>query len=210
MLRYLIIIMALMTAWLLLIANNYAWENSPEGTAQAVMEAPHLRHLQGELGFAGSPFAAGQAVTMALDIMQVDPVEHTAVGSVTWTGDGETEASAAPRIEATVTHVFFGADEPNGDPASAVVVAQVLDAHGSVTAQRGDYVYFWLRSGDATHPAQWGIFPYSVEPRVDFFPYDRSPAPLGYFDVGALQIIDPQFPLLAEFGECTIDDSLVY
>jgi len=205
MLRYLIIITAFMTAWLLLIANNYAWENSPEGATQTVIEAPILRYLQGELDFASTPYWDGQKITMALNIAEADPVEHTAVGSVTWTGVGERAKKAATQhVEATVTHLFFGADVPYGDPASVVVVAQVLEAQGDTAAQRGDYVYFWLRSGDEQRPTQWGIFPYSVEPRIDFFPYDQSPALLGYFDVGAMQIMDPWAPIAAASGKLVI------
>jgi hypothetical protein len=98
---------------------------------------------------------------------------------------------------------------PNGDPASAVVVAQVLAAEGAATAQRGDYAYFWLRDGGPDRADQWGIFPYSVEPRSDFFPYDQSPASFGYFDAGAVRVIDPQFPLVAKFGDFVVKESPV-
>lgn len=207
MVRYLLIIITLMTTWLL-VANNYASIDSSAGAVQTAVDTPVLRHLEGELDFAGTPYWDGQPIRMALNIVEVDPVAHTAVGSVVWTGTrAAADEAAMPRVAATVTHLFFGADVPYGDPASAVVVAQILESQGDTTAQRGDYIYFWLRSGDERRPAQWGIFPYSVEPRIDFFPYDRSPAMLGYFDVGAMQITDPWAPVAATAGELVMGAS---
>ena len=208
MIRYLLIIITLMTAWLLLVVNNYASIDSPVGAVQTATGAPILRQLEGALEFAGTPYWEGRPISMALTIAEVDPVAHTAVGSVVWTSTrAAADEAAMPRVAATVTHLFFGADVPYGDPASAVVVAQILESQGDTTAQRGDYIYFWLRSGDERRPVQWGIFPYSVEPRIDFFPYDRSPAMLGYFDVGAMQITDPWAPVAATAGELVMGAS---
>lgn len=141
---------------------------------------------------------------------ELDPVEHTASGVVKWhTSDEAPSLQAdAQQVEAAVTHVFFGADAPDGDPASLVVVAQILAVKGNTTAARGDYAYFWLRDGEGDQPAQWGIYPYSVEPRVDFFPYDRSPAALGYFDVTAMQITDPWFPVTAVAGDLVLENTV--
>jgi len=51
------------------------------------------------------------------------------------------------------------------------------------------------------------VYSDSVEPRSDFFPYDRSSAKLGYFDVGAMQITDPWSPAMAEAGELKLGAS---
>lgn len=210
MYRYLALA-ALMTGWIVLAVFNPGLlpKAAPE-TQPAVVET-QPRRLAGDLHFAGTPYWSGLPMALVLDIAEVDPIEHTAAGTVVWTNsDDLAGAPAAQRVEAAVTHVFFGADVPYGDPASAVVVAQVLTAEGNTTAQRGDYAYFWLRGGDATRPAQWGLFPYSVEPRIDFFPYDQSPAKLGYFDAGAMQITDPWAPVAAQAGNVVLEKNTVW
>ena len=204
MYRYLVVT-AFAVAWIVLAVFNPALLPKAAPETQPAVAETQPRWLDGELQFAGTPYWSGLPMTLALDITEVDPVEHTAAGTVMWTSvNRQGHEPAAQRVEAAVTHIFFGADVAYGDPASAVVVAQVLSAEGATTAQRGDYAYFWLRGGDEQRPAQWGIFPYSVEPRSDFFPYDRSPAKLGYFDVSAMQITDPWAPVAAESGEIVL------
>lgn len=172
--------------------------------------APRLRQVAGELYFPMTPYWGSQELILSVAFEELDPVEHTASGVVKWhTID---KASPSPQadeqqVEAAVTHVFFGADASDGDPASFVVVAQVLAAEGNTTAARGDYAYFWLRDGGEAQADAWGIFPYSIEPRVDFFPYDRSPASFGYFDAGAVRVIDPQLPLVAKSGDIVVEES---
>ena len=175
--------------------------------------APRLRQVAGELHFPGTPYWGSQELILSVVLEELDPVEHTASGVVKWHTIDRVLSSPQDdeqQVEAAVTHVFFGADAPNADSASFVVVAQVLAAEGNTTAARGDYAYFWLRDGGEAQADAWGIFPYSIEPRVDFFPYDRSPASFGYFDAGAVRVIDPQFPLVAEFGDIVVEESPVY
>jgi hypothetical protein len=87
-----------------------------------------------------------------------------------------------------------------------VIVAQILAASDGAACTRGDYAYFWLRDGGPDRADQWGIYPYSVEPRIEFFPYDQSPAALGYFDVQAMQTTDPWFPVTAVAGDAVLGE----
>ncbi len=220
MIKYLLIA-TLLVGWVVLFIikpiplaqTNQQMRDAMGSVSQPADATSRLRQVAGELYFPRVPYWDGQELVLSVALKELDPVEHTASGIVKW--HAIDKASPSPqgneqKVEATVTHVFFGADAPGGDSTSAVVVAQVLAAEGNATAARGDYIYFWLRDGGEAHADAWGIFPYSIEPRVDFFPYDRSPASFGYFDANAAQVIDPWFPLSAEFGDIAIQESLVY
>ena len=220
MIKYLLIA-AVLVGWVVLFVfkpmpfaqTNQQMRDAMGAVSQPADAATRLRQVAGELYFPRVPYWDGQELVLSVALKELDPIEHTASGIVKWHTIDKTSPSPqgnAQKVEATVTHVFFGADAPGGDSTSAVVVAQILAAEGNATAARGDYVYFWLRDGGEGHADGWGIFPYSIEPRVDFFPYDRSPASFGYFDANAAQVIDPWFPLLAEFGDIAIEESLVY
>jgi hypothetical protein len=195
-----------------LVAPEHALFFGPELATNDAAQAPSLRHVDGELYFSKIPCWGGSALTLSLNIDEVDPFAHTASGAIAWnSGDGTSPAAQVEdqRVEAAVTHIFFGADEPAGDPAGMVIVAQVLTADGGAAGKRGDFAYIWLRDGGPDRADQWGIFPYSVEPRVEFFPYDRSPAALGYFDVQAMQLTDPWFPLVAAAGDVVLEEVVV-
>lgn len=220
MIKYLLIA-ALLVAWVLLFVirpmplaqSNQQVRDAMGEASQPAVVSSRLRQVAGELYFPRVPYWDGQELVLSVAFKELDPIEHTASGFVKWHTIDRTTPSPQGnehRVEATVTHVFFGTDAPGGDPASVVVVAQILAAEGNATAARGDYAYFWLRDGGEAHADGWGIFPYSIEPRADFFPYDQSPASFGYFDAGAMRVIDPQFPLVAEFGDIVVEESLVY
>lgn len=186
------------------------WETgwTAEQSADAAGASHMRRHVYGALHFAETPGWNGEALNLSMDFIEADPSEHTATGALRWDTAAVDPAFVDPawqKVDAVVTHVYFGADAVDGEPGCLVIIAQVVSAQGKPTVQRGDYAYFWLRDGGPNDPDQWGIFPYAVEPRQEFFPYDRSPALHGYFTAQAMQHDTPWLPLTAATGNIVVE-----
>jgi hypothetical protein len=196
-----------------ILESDHNFDLAPRKHATARSTVPYLREVSGTLHFARIPCWDDVVLDLTVDIVELNPADHTATGTISWSTTrpdvalpaDDLSGTAGQQVAAKVTHIFFGADEPNGDPNGMVIVAQIESADGNSLAQRGEYAYIWLHDGQ-NDADEWGIYPYAVEPRLQFFPHDLSPALLGYFDVGAMQITDPWFPGRAESGAILVEE----
>lgn len=165
------------------------------------------RHVQGEIYLPGVEPWGGVAVSMRFDVSEVNQETHEATGFVNWrvfqpqppTGEDYWKV-----VDAAAKYVFFGADEPGGDPNTVVVIPQIESKEGWGQGEPGEYGYFWFRDGGDTAPDQWGMQSYSFDPWLEFFPADKPPVEAGYYTVDEVQAGDPALPLDVEGGGLTI------
>ena len=171
------------------------------------VEMESQRGIQGELHIPGVEPWGGVTVSMDVDVQETDAAAHTASGHVNWRNyqpdppEGDTHWRA---VDADARYVFFGADEENGDPNAAVVIAQLKRQDGWGQGEPGEYAYFWLRDGGSEGADQWGMRYFSLDPWYEFYPAAAPPVADGYFTVEEMQADDAVLPLDVEVGGVTI------
>ncbi len=197
----------LTTVLLLAVASLLCTACQPVQAMPDTQTSAPSRQVQGELYFPGVPEWGGVAVSMEIDVAETNAETHEATGTINWRnflpapGEGETYWKV---VDSQPRYIFFGADEPGGDPNTVVILTQIDSKMGWGQGEPGEYGVFWFRDGGADTPDQWGNIVYSFDPWYEFFPADAPPLAEGYFDIDRLQGEDPALPLTAELGDITI------
>jgi hypothetical protein len=165
------------------------------------------RSIHGKALLPGVEAWDGVAVSMDLDVKEVDSQAHTATGPVHWRvfQPNPPEGDVYWKdVDANAKYVFFGSDEEGGDPNTAVVIAEITNKDGWGQGVPGEYGYFWFRDNGTEQPDQWGMRYYTLDPWYEFFPVGKPPVEGGYFTVAEMQGDDPVLPLDFENGDVTI------
>lgn len=172
-----------------------------------VTELSAQRQVNGEIYLPGVPQWGGVTVALRFAFTEVNPKTHEATGYISWRNyqpqppKGEAYWKL---VDSDVRYVFFGADAPNGDSNTVVVITQIKAKTGWGQGQPGDYAYFWFRDGGKGGADQWGMRYYKLDPWTEFYPAEQSPVTAGYFTMKAMQADSPVLPLNVEAGDLTI------
>lgn len=199
-----LVLVALLAIVLLTMSACQPIAPTDEPGQEAMAPDTEQRRVKGEIYLPGEPSWGGVAINTAFDFTEVDPETHEADGYVNWhvlLPDDDPDTPSWKGVEAAARYVFFGADVEDGDPAAAVVIAQILSKDGFGQGVPGEYSYFWLRDGGEAGQDQFGMRYYSLDPWYEFYPEDEPPVEAGYFSVAEMQLDDAALPLDVELGD---------
>ncbi len=175
----------------------------------AMEDGSDLRSVTGELFLAGVPEWGGIGIAFDVAVDEVNAETHEALGHVKWRNFMPAMEEGVPDwkvVDAEARYVLFGEDFENGEPGSAIIIAQIVDKAGFGEGEPGEYAYLWFHDGDAAdgEPALWAMRYYSLDPFLEFFPADQPPA-VEYTDLETMIAEDPALPIGIDVGNLRIN-----
>ena len=191
---------------------DWYWTVSPESSGRFMKTlspaeiAAKLYALQGDIHFM-VPAWGNIAISIHLDVSQVDPTTHAASGPVNWTIYSPTpqEGGTGWRgIDSQAKYALFGAEIPGADPDTVVLIMQITAQRGWGQGKPGEYAYFWFKDSGQPTGDQWGNISYKVDPWIEFYPADDPPSVADYITVEQLKQNDPALPITVEMGDVQI------
>lgn len=174
---------------------------------QPATSAP-LRAVKGDI-YAMVPEWGNIAISLHVDVRQINPATHAASGSVNWSIYSFTpqEGGNWRVLASQAKYAIFGAEIPGADPDTVVLITQLTAHSGWGQGVPGEYAYFWLKdSGQADGKGdQWGDVVYKLDPWTEYFPENDPPSLTNYITVEQMQQSSAGvLPLTIEMGNVQI------
>lgn len=175
---------------------------------QPITGAPQ-RTVKGDLYFM-VPEWGDIAISIHVDVHEVNPTTHAARGPVNWSIYSFTPQDGGNWrvLESQAKYAIFGAEIPGAETDTVVLITQITAKRGWGQGEPGEYAYFWFK--DSGQPEgkgdQWGDVVYKLDPWTEFFPENDPPSVANYITVEQMKQSSSNLPITIEMGDVQITE----